>query len=283
MPGRGREDYYLAMFCQHLVHLGFDSKTIRCYRSDVAGFIRWYLESFQEVFSPEAVTEQHLGAYYQWLLGDGKRPATVRRKLTSVRAFLSWALARGLLVRLPRSPRSGPTRRRPAQVLTVEEQEILLATLEAHAPPRDLALVLILLDTGVSLSELLQITGQDVAHLEGGAIVLTVRGRKGVRHVRLSERAARALRRYLADAPVRAGEKVFRGRKGPLGPRAVQQLMARYACAAGLAGKVSAAILRRTFVVMALARGETLTELASRLGIAKRSLRSLLEGREEWR
>jgi len=50
-----------------------------------------------------------------------------------------------------------------------------------------------------------------------------------------------------------------------------------------MGGKVSAAILRRTFVVMALARGETLTELASRLGIAKRSLRSLLEGREEWR
>lgn len=282
MKRRQKGGHYLAAFWNYLTNLGFDSKTLQNYRSDVTSFIEWFVENCGRDFSPDAITDEHLKGFCARLLQEGLRPATVRRKLTGMRAFLLWAEASGLATRVPRGPKLGPVRREPPHVLTREEQDALVRVLEQFATPRDVALVLILLDTGMGLGELLQVTGRDVEQGPGETVLAVRGGKQKPRRVSLTDRAARALGRYLESSPVRADEPIFRGRKGPLGPRAVQHLLAHYANLCGLAGKVNAATLRRTFVANALAQGRAPAEVAAQLGIAERSLRCLLAGREEW-
>jgi site-specific recombinase XerD len=279
--GSKEVDGYLFSFQKYLTNLGFAESTVRNYLADIHAFIRWFEKAVQEEFSPKGITYARLQEFALALRRGGKRPATVRRKLTGLRAFLFWAKAEGVAADLPALPRLKRRCRRPPLALSREEQELLARTVKQTGSSRDQAIVFLILDAGLALEELLGLTRKDVRFTGQGAEVM-VRRKNRSRAVPVGPRAAASLREYLAEWPKGAGGTLFQGRKGALGPRAVQHVLAGYAARCGLDGKVNASTLRRTFAANALEAGEDPCSVAERMGISERSLRALLAGREEW-
>lgn len=129
----------------------------------------------------------------------------------------------------------------------------LRGLLEAvHSDPRDWAVVLMFLDTGLRVSELCGLTVGDLDLSAGFAVVCSGKGGKR-RVVPIGRVAVDALRSYLGER--RLGS-VFLARDGqPLHPEGVRKLLKRAACRAGLTVAVYPHLLRHTSATMYLENG----------------------------
>src|SRR2546421_9281326 len=94
--------------------------TIESYRSDLVLFARWLEATNGEGFEASSVTPTDLREYRSYLLHvEHRSPATINRRLASLRTFFQWACAEGLcreiptdavngIQRSPRAPKSLP-------------------------------------------------------------------------------------------------------------------------------------------------------------------------------
>ncbi len=110
-------------------------------------------------------------------LRDVMKPITAHQHFRSLRAFFSWAVESGLLAD---SPMRGMTMRAPKTLPRVPEDEdvrrLLLACPDTFEGRRNKALVALLADSGLRISEALRLRIEDVNF---GARTLNVKGGKG--------------------------------------------------------------------------------------------------------
>jgi integrase/recombinase XerC len=241
--------------------------TIQTYRRDLDRFARWYGESNGEPLDPARVTSVDLREYKMWLTRhEGLGPATVNRRLATLRSFLRWAGEAGLLPNgLPRPPRFERQPRGGPKWLSEAESNRLLRTVEQAGSTRDLAIVTILLNTGVRVSELCALTWADVSLTERKGTLLIRDGKGGRRRRVPLNLDARVAFQSLGYAR-RAGEPelVFVGQRGHLTQRGVQLMLARYAKLAGI--QASPHTLRHTFCKNLVNAGVSLQEVAALAG-----------------
>ena len=120
----------------------------------------------------------------------------------------------------PSGPRPVPQERPGPRWLDRREQNALLRAVERAGKPRDLAVVRLLLNTGLRVQELCALTWKDVA-LSDRKGLLTVRHGKGGKHRQVplnhDARAALAALGY----PQHAGQEavILQGQRGPMTPR----------------------------------------------------------------
>src|SRR5215213_5661053 len=103
-PGATREDAdrLVGRFLQDLQRQETSPRTRDAYRLDLLHFADWLARSVGEHFSPEAVTPTDIREYRGHLMNVEKRqPATVNRRLATLRRFFQWAKATGLVKELP--------------------------------------------------------------------------------------------------------------------------------------------------------------------------------------
>ena len=203
----------------------------------------------------------------------GLAGATRRRKTAAIRSFLRFLHQQGhvtsdLASRLipPRAETSDP------RVLAKHEYQRLLAVVADD--PRDTAIVEVLLQTGLRLSELAQLTLDDIqlpAEISpdpenvGYLTVRVGRGHKR-RTIPLNHKVCRALHTYLEVRPDVPGRALFVSRlHRALGPRGLQKLMEKYLAVAGIA-EASVHSLRHTFATHHVARGTSLRTVQIALG-----------------
>jgi site-specific recombinase XerD len=203
------------------------------------------------------------------------RPSTVQTYFGCIRAFVNFCLAEGLLtesplanVKSPRVPKDQIQPLDPSQV-----QALVDAARRSRAPERDVALILLLVDTGMRVGELCRLIVTDV---DRGAGSLTVVGKGNKRRtVYMGAAARRALWRYLetdrrdaaGDEPLFIAVGSCQTPDGRLTPNGIGQLMQRLAGAAGLRGiRCSPHTLRHTFAVSFLRGGGSVLELQRLLG-----------------
>src|SRR5687768_6952483 len=90
---------------QYLTELTLQGKpqtTIRSYGYDLLAFSRFFESVSTEPFSAAAITPTDIRDYRTELLSkDGRKPATINRRLAALRSFFSWALAEGLVQESP--------------------------------------------------------------------------------------------------------------------------------------------------------------------------------------
>jgi site-specific recombinase XerD len=207
------------------------------------------------------VLERHLAK----LDGLGLTGATRKRKTVVIRAFLRYLhqvgyLAQDLSQRLvvPLAAISWP------RVLTQNEYQRLLAACAGNS--RDLAMVTLVLQTGLRLSELTGLLMTDLQLPEA----ITVRGsnsRPG-RSIPLNSKACEALQDYLSLRPATEAPQVFLNRLGqPLGNRGVEKTLAGYLRQANVFG-ASVQSLRHTFATHHVALGTSLKTVQEILGLA---------------
>lgn len=221
-----------------------------------------YLIPFLRLHDPLSTTKRHVEVY----LGEMAlrcKPSTVWTAWRHLNGLFVWLHSEG---DIDRNPMSGI--RRPVvppheiSVLSPDEVRRLLATCKGRRPEdrRDLALLTIMLDTGLRLSEITHLTVDDIG--TNGSLRVFGKGRKW-RTVALGTTSSTALSRHIRNLGKSTGS-IWMGNKGPLSPTGVRKMVARRGRQAGLI--IHPHQLRHTFVDNWLRNGGAEVDLAKLCG-----------------
>ncbi|OLE97671.1 MAG: hypothetical protein AUG75_05575 [Cyanobacteria bacterium 13_1_20CM_4_61_6] len=217
--------------------------TIRNYLSDLRQFMAWYECSWYEVqeghfFTPQAIAPSLLIRYRDHLQTTfGLKPSTVNRTLMSLKRYFAWTRKTQIVQSDPASPiKFVPKEASPPRHLNEEEEDALVAAVNATGTLRDQAMITLLLHTGLRAQELCTLTRQQV-HLGKRNGTLRIMGkRKKVREVPLNTTARSILNQYLETLQQECqylfpSEKTHRALTG----RALGHLVTKYAAQAQVA------------------------------------------------
>ena len=167
----------------------------------------------------------HLQAFLADLDARQLTGVTRRRKTASIKAFFGFLTARGLLTHNPARELIPPEReQKEPRFLSTQEYRALLRAC-AHET-RDSAIIELILQTGIRLSEVARLTVDDVElpprinrdPVNTGSIFIRGKGRKS-RTLPLNYKACRALKTWLAVRPDIADPALFVTKfREPMGP-----------------------------------------------------------------
>jgi integrase/recombinase XerC len=247
--------------------------TLRNYASDLRAYFAFLKEAKADLLTSDRHTVR---AYLASLMEAGVAPASVSRKVSTLRSFYRYLEQAGHVKTNPCQGVRGPKRqRRLPGFLSEEDISALVAAPEPDKPQglRNRALLELLYAAGVRVSEAVNLNTADI-DLSAAGGMLRVRG-KGNRQrmVLVGKPAARAIRRYLRDARPRlakgAQEALFLNRDGErLSVRAVQVIVHKYALACGLGKRAYPHLLRHTFATHMLDGGADLRIVQELMGHA---------------
>ena len=261
-------------FCDQLwLQDGLAAASLASYRRDVAGFAAWLAKRELTLLTVERAH------FDRWLADqfEAKAKATsVARRLSALRRFYRFQLARGaivedptLRVRAPKKPRRLPRHLSEAQV------EALLGAPDTRTAlgVRDRAMLETLYATGLRVSELTGLKRSQVAH-DAGVVRVVGKGNKE-RLVPMGDEAVAWISRYLSDVrpalagPAKRDEVFLTQRHGPLTRQAFWALIKRYAVRAGIpSAALSPPVLRHAFATHLLNHGADLRVVQLLLGHA---------------
>lgn len=259
---------------------GFSAHTRRAYCRDVSQFAT----HFGVDRSPSEVVAEDLRVFLGELHGV-RHPATLRRKLSSLRTFFQF-------LRREKNQTLDPARSLPApkipkrlpRPLAIDDCEALLNFERANQPPpagdtahsrclRDRAIVELLYGAGMRVGELVILNVEDL-DLTRGEVRIFGKGSKE-RIVPLPSLVCEVLREYCASpACLRRGAlfRALRARRGEaprrLAPRDIARILEARAKAAGLLEHVHPHRLRHSYATHLLDMGADLREIQELLGHA---------------
>jgi integrase/recombinase XerC len=274
---------YIARFTDYLEAERHASRyTVRNYRSDLIGnklhgtekgFFQFL--DHRGIDSLEAVDKGIMREYLGYLVDQHVAKVSLARKLSAIRSFYRYLLREQIIERNPTELTVSPKLdRRLPEFLTSEEILKLISQPDVSKPhgQRDRAIIELLYAAGVRVSEL---TGLDLLQLDLDSRQLRVLGKGNKeRLVIIGQPAARAISNYLKEGrPAMLGkiktDAVFVNRYGArLSERWVQEMLERYAAAAGIAKGVHPHMLRHTFATHLLDGGADLRVVQDLLGHA---------------
>jgi integrase/recombinase XerC len=200
-------------------------------------------------------------------LGTKKASAVTRkRKLAAIRGFLKFLKENEIIYGNPADTIEGPIReeRDPAILLKTEYKALLQV---AGDNSRDFAIVMLFLQSGLRVSELVNLKIQDVDFTSREITVRQGKGRKD-RVVPLVKQAEQALKAYLKvrDA-LPEYDEVFIARNGTsMDQRTVRYRIHKYYKEAGIKKKASVHTLRHTFSTHQIHNGLKINQLKEVLG-----------------
>ncbi len=260
---------------------GKSPATIKWYLPFLARF-RDYLDQMAFPTRADLIERRHARAFVAYLQSEAKvpqtgaplSPATVQGYVRAIKAFFSWLEREEYLAANPL--RQLPTPRIPIKVINTFTPEDIAALMEvarnSDGPPyRNLALLLLPLDTGLRVSELV---GIEMPHVDlAGGWIKIVRA-KGSRErlVPIGSVVQRLLSRYIHSGrpqPLsQKADQLFLNSWGtPLTKNGVQQMLRRWGRRAGLTGvRCSPHTFRHTFAKNYLVNGGDVFTLQRILG-----------------
>ena len=266
----------IARFLQHfVVERNASGFTVKSYREDMIALLE-YLQASRHgrVPAPTEITLAELRAYVAAMNEAQYSPATISRRLASLRSFFKFCMREEIVdtnvakfLRNPRSHRNLP------HFLTTEDMKRLLAAppVKEHAGLRDRAILEVMYSGGLRVSELVGLNDLDVDFEEG---ILTIRGKgKKERLALLGSYAGEALQAWLAVRYVHPRLKnsteipVFTNRfGGRLTTRSVGRMLEKYLKMTGLDKRTSPHTLRHSFATHLLDRGADIRSVQELLG-----------------
>jgi site-specific recombinase XerD len=260
----------------HYTHVYMPSRnfalhTRRTYADDLRDLLS-FLESLGR-HAPGEVNLHDLDNYLAHMDRHRLAGATRRRKTYACKSLFAF-LHRSEVIPYNPAERMVPPRaeQKEPRVLSKAEYQGLLRACSHH--PRDAAILELLLQTGIRLSEVVRLRLGDVA-LPGritreaetvGRLHILGKGRK-TRWIPLNYKACRALKTWLDLRPI-ASDVLFTTKFGqPIGPRGIQRLVRKHMSEAGIT-RACVHTLRHTFATHHVAQGTSLRTVQEVLGHA---------------
>ena len=261
----------LAGYLQYLeLERGLSANSVQAYRRDIDEFRRLF-----KINGDYAVSYRVVNDFIAGLSSANRRPASIARKISSVRSFYRYLAERGLVAdnpfeyaRVPRIARYHP------DYLTVADIEAMLRQPDQMTPNgiRDTAILEVLYGTGVRISELIDLK-MSAVYGEVGFITVIGKGNKE-RLVPFGRYAREAVEKYLTEVreSLRAeceSEHLFLSRNRTKFSRVgVWKIIKKYALKAGVAKKVTPHVFRHSFATHMIDGGADLRTVQELLGHA---------------
>src|SRR4029450_12867086 len=186
----------LALFEETLKGKNYAPESIKAYIGDLTQFLGWLQTRRVDFDIPYRLTRMDIVAFINHLAAQKATSGTRQRTLASIRGFLKFLKDNQIIYGNPADTIEGPLReeRDPAILLKTEYKALLQV---AGGNKRDFAIVMLFLQTGLRVSELVNLKIQDVDFTSREITVRQGKGRKD-RVVPLVGQASEALKIYLA-------------------------------------------------------------------------------------
>jgi integrase/recombinase XerD len=274
----------ISQFLDHLQRdRQFSPNTLVAYRNDLEQLLAYHQLLAAGAAPPAGtwagVTADTVKAYFRDLQERHYAPATVARKIASVKSFFHYLANEKLIPGNPTDGVASPGVRRalPKTVSAVEVGELLLQPSKRDTPEarRDWAMLTLLYGTGMRVTELVKLNVDDLTLAEHNPAVRCL-GRSGrPRLIPLRPEAIQPVQEYLATARDRLVKTpqemaLFVNRRGDrLTRQGFWLILKNYVRAANLRIEITPHMLRHTFATHMLKSGNlNLRELQECLGHA---------------
>jgi len=270
-----QDELILEKFEGWLVDRQLSSSTIVNYLADLRTFLRWGETEVGAEFSLVNANQEHIRLYRYHLTQQCQRASsTVNRHLMALRKFFAFAQETNMV---PINPTSGVALvqndgRAVSRPLSNDDTEKMLIAARqgsrAGLIKRDVAILQLMLHTGLRVSEIVELRRDDMMFDNPG---LRLRVRNGqddkIRYLPLCNEVCKSLNEYLDMRPkATTTDHFFLNQRGhAVSDRTVQRIISESARAAGLEG-ISAQSLRRTFALQLLDETNDLELVSQRLG-----------------
>lgn len=240
--------------------------TIKNYLADLQHFEKWFLETndYSE-FNPPDITPTDLREFKQFLqVTKEMKPASINRRLASLRSFLKWTNEVGStpIFQLSKIPKFEKTEKTGIRWLDRKEENALLRSVERGGIKRDIAIIKLLLHTGLRVAELCSLRWSEIIINERKGVLTVLQGKGGKRReIPLNYDARQVLSDLGYQQNAVKKDAVFIGQRGKLTPRGIQTIFRKYADAVKLNNQ-SPHSLRHTFCKNLLNAGISLEKIA---------------------
>lgn len=244
--------------------------TAKVYRREIVAFLDTLRKPVLEATSQDLIE-------FRRGLRVGLKPATVSRKLSTLRSFFRFLAEGGYretnpaqVLKLPKIANTSPYR-----VLTAEELRALIATADLHTSVgvRDYAILMLLSVNALRESELAGLDQEDLNIAESYSVAV-IRGKGSkVRVCKIAGTVAEALAAWQAlrkstTGPIFVAVNGKRITNRRLGTRSIRYRVKHYALAAGITRKVSPHALRHAAITHSLANGANILKVRDMAGHA---------------
>ncbi len=267
-------------YSDYLYNQDKSEQTVKAYMADLRSFSRWFQHTTGESLDPESITPMEIIDYRNAMLDWGKKPSTINRSLISISSFCQWAQQNDLILNNPAEGiRSVAEEPLAPRALERKEQLGLLRAVRKSGNLRDLAIITMLLHTGVRVSELCNFRVSDIS-LSRNSNTIAVREGKGTkrRNIPLNSTAIGVLKDYLksfdSDGQTtlitgpnpEKGRFLFYGQKRmPLTDRGVRYIIQKYAYIAKIK-HISPHVFRHTCAKNLIDAGQSIDKVSKILG-----------------
>ena len=256
----------LALYKQTLEGKNYSSQSIKAYLGDLGQFVKWLKTRRVDFDIPYRIQRIDIVEFINHLGRHKASAQTRKRKLASIRGFLKFLKDNQIIFGNPADTIEGPLReeREPSILLKTEYKALLQV---AGGNTRDFAIVMLFLQTGLRVSELVNLCLRDVSFEAKEITVRQGKGRKD-RVVPLVGQALAALKAYLRVREVSPEyDNVFLARNNTsMDQRTVRYRIKKYYQEAGIRKKASVHTLRHTFATHQIHNGLKINQLKEVLG-----------------
>ncbi|UXH43334.1 tyrosine-type recombinase/integrase [Rossellomorea vietnamensis] len=234
-------------FLTWLEHEGKSSNTISTYHQELRKYEKWLQENHRELVD---ITHCDVQEYISFLEEKGKSPVTTDKILGVIRTFSKFLKKPDITFDI--KIKQG-TKKDEIESLSKEECEVLLREVRESANERNIAIVYMLLHTGIRVSELCAL---DIADIDLETKQVSISDTHGAdRIIPLSEEVVQSLSDYMEA--VQPQEALFVSKTNErLTERSVQYMLKKY--------HTNAQKLRHTFCQHLIDQGVSL-EIVSKL------------------
>ena len=259
----------------YLEEQGKSESTVANYRRGLCHFVEWSEQGYGQAFDPAQIIPRDVSDWksYQQTV-EKARPSTINLRLVALSCYFQWAVSRGYARTDPTVEVSGLrlTNRQPRSLGETATRR-LLRQVYKEGNLRDIALVELMLGTGLRVSEVLALKVGDIMLKDRSGEVIVRRGKGGLyRRVPLAAPVRKALLAYReSQLGLSRDDYLWVGERGHLQDRGgVLYLLKKYAFQAGLdESLISPHVLRHSFATRYLAANPgDLRGLAAILGHA---------------
>lgn len=226
---------YIKEFNNELERVGKSKNTKESYLKDVRKFIDWFNKTYNKEFAG-VIHSQDIDSYSLYLKNMyAYKATTVIRKLNSLKAFNNYLIqyCGGKDIKF-NYLKNGDIIKQNNKILTEQELMKLKDTIYRKDNKRDIVIYEILLNTGISVSELINISLDDIVinndSEDKKSYIMTKDGKGNPpKEIKLNSITQKAILDYLAVRPIYKGsKKLLLGQRGPITRYTIVKILHEY-------------------------------------------------------